>query len=269
MFLDMKRIASKDNPHYKAIKKLCQSSRERRKTGLFLLDGIHLIESYTFVHKPVEELLLRASAFENAAFSGFLEEHAANVKVTILEDALFETLALVDTPSGIMAIAAMPEAPGNPKAENDAVLLDGIQDPGNLGSILRTAAAAGFRQILLSPDCAQAWAPKTLRAAMGAHFQLAIHENQSLSGFLGCYRGQAVLTLPDAARPIHALDLTRATAWVFGSEGQGISESVRALVDVHACIPMPGKTESLNVSAAAAICLFETVRQRAGSGNKY
>ena len=141
--------------------------------------------------------------------------------------------------------------------------LDGVQDPGNVGSILRSAAAAGFRQILLSPDCAQVWSPRVLRAAMGAHFRLELHEDVNLPDFLGAYRGQAILTvLDESATSLYSCDLTGPVAWVFGSEGQGVRPAVMQVVKTRIRIPMPGGGESLNVAAAAAICLFETVRQR-------
>ena len=137
-----------------------------------------------------------------------------------------------------------------------------IRDRGNVGSILRSAAAAGFRQILLSVDCAQAWSPKTLRAAMGAHFQLDLHERSDLQQFLASYRGQSVAALLDASDSLYTARLEQPLAWIFGSEGLGIRPLVAAKTSLQLRIPMSGQSESLNVAAAAAVCLFETVRQR-------
>ena len=175
---------------------------------------------------------------------------------------MFGELATVDAPTGIMALAALPRGGTAPDPAADAVLLDGIQDPGNLGSILRSAAAAGFRQILLSPDCAQAWSPKTLRAAMGAHFSLDVHENGDLPKFLSNYRGQSLVAAPDAATNLFTARLNPPLAWIFGSEGQGVRPEIARLAGERVRIPMPGRSESLNVGAAAAICLFETVRRQ-------
>lgn len=258
----MKHIASHDNPHFKALKKLCQSGRERRKTGRAVLDGMHLIESYVQHLGSPEEIVVSESGSSQREISPYLQSVQTGVAISVLSDALFEELATVETPSGIMAVVIQPRCSHGLNQELDAVLLDGIQDPGNLGSILRSSAAAGFRQILLSADCAQVWSPKTLRAAMGAHFQLDIHESCDLPGFLGGYRGQAILTSLDAPSSIYSLDLRQPVAWVFGSEGQGIRPEVAESIGRCVLIPMPGATESLNVAAAAAICLFETIRQR-------
>lgn len=258
----MKHIVSRDNAHFRDLKKLCHSSRERRKAGRIVLDGMHLIESYIDAFGQPEEVVVSEVGVLRDEIGRFLEKNAPGRRVTVLADALFAELATVDTPSGIMAIAMRPRCVHGLNQEADAVLLDGVQDPGNLGSILRTAAAAGFRQVLLSPDCAQAWSPKTLRAAMGAHFLLDIHENCDLPAFLAAYRGQSLATVLEASEALHSLDLGSSVAWVFGSEGQGVSGEVAELAMRRVHIPMPGKTESLNVAAAVAVCLFETVRQR-------
>ena len=257
----MKRIASRDNPVFKALKRLCQSGRERRKVGRIMLDGIHLIESYIGRFGLPDEIIVSETGTKREEISGFLTLHP-EAEAIVLTDALFADLATVDTPSGIMAVVDLPRNERAMDPTADTVLLDGIQDPGNLGSILRSAAAAGFRQILLSVDCAQAWSPKTLRAAMGAHFQLDLHEDADLLEFLSTYRGQAIVTTLNAADELFSTHLNDAVAWIFGSEGQGVRPALVAQAGRRVRIPMPGGAESLNVGAAAAVCLFETVRQR-------
>jgi TrmH family RNA methyltransferase len=258
----MKPIASRENAHFKALRKLCQSGRERRKTGQTILDGIHLIESYVQHIGAVAELVVSESGAQRREISRYLENAQGRVPISLLGDDLYADLATVDSPSGIMAVAAQPRSARGLNQEIDCLLLDGVQDPGNLGSILRSAAAAGFRQILLSGDCAHAWSPKTLRAGMGAHFLLDIHESCDLPAFLGGYRGLAVLTALDAKADLYALNLKGPVAWVFGNEGQGVRPPVAESTAERVRIPMPGATESLNVAAAAAVCLFETIRQR-------
>ena len=257
----MKRIASRENPHYKMLKKLCQSSRERRRSARVLLDGMHLIEAYGRHRGIPEEIVVSDSGARRPEAARYLANCVAGTRVTCLSDALFDDLAVVDTPSGIMAIVAWPQPARRLDHGADTVLLDGVQDPGNVGSILRSTAAAGFRQVLLSADCAQAWSPKTLRAAMGAHFQIEIHEGGDLAGFLAAFRGQAVATALVASTSLYAANLGRPLAWVFGSEGLGVRPAVLAATQRQVHIPMPGAMESLNVAAAAAICLFETVRR--------
>jgi len=258
----MKHIASRDNPHFKELKKLCQSGRERRKSGRTVLDGMHLIAAYGARCGRPEEVIVSESGALRHEIAAYLASGDCPGALCVLADTLFAELASVEAPTGILAIVGQPRCaqPANPAA--DAVVLDGIQDPGNLGSILRSAAAAGFRQILLSVDCAQAWSPKTLRAAMGAHFEVELHENCDLPAFLRAYRGQAVTTALDAASSLYSLSLHEPVAWVFGSEGQGVRPDVAQATSLRVRIPMPGTTESLNVAAAAAVCLFETVRQR-------
>lgn len=258
----MKHVASRDNPHFKSLKKLCLSGRERRKTGFAILDGMHLIESYVQHFGKPEEIVVSESGATGREISRYLQRVNPETSVSVLADDLFDDLAVVETPSGIMAVVIQPRCAHGLNQEIDAVLLDGVQDPGNVGSILRSAAASGFRQVLLSIDCAQVWSPKTLRAAMGAHFQLDIYENCNLPAFLGGYRGQAILTALDAPVTLFSLALKDPLAWVFGSEGQGVRPEVAECVKLRVRIPMPGATNSLNVAAASAVCLFETVRQR-------
>lgn len=259
----VKHILSRENPHFKALKKLCQSGRERRKTGRIVLDGMHLIESLVASGCLPIEIVVSESGQGKDEIAHFLETISATQTVTLLADSLFDDLAPVETPSGILAVAEKPRDSGAIDLRGDAILLDGVQDPGNVGSILRTAAAAGFKQVLLSEDCAQVWSPKVLRAGMGAHFLLELSEAISLKEFLEKYRGLALLTtLDEKAGALYELDLRPSVAWIFGNEGQGVRPDLAEIVRHHARIPMPGACESLNVAAAAAICLFETVRQR-------
>ncbi|HNC51447.1 MAG TPA: RNA methyltransferase [Accumulibacter sp.] len=261
----MRRIASRDNPHYKALKRLSESGRERRRSGRVLLDGMHLLETYRQRCGEPDEVLVGEGGATRPEIARYLEGAAAATNITVLADPLFAGLAMVDAPSGIMAVVRLPQPARMLDHDADAVLLDGLQDPGNVGSILRSAAAAGFRQVLLSADCAQVWSPKVLRAAMGAHFQIDLHESADLADFLAAYRGQAVATSLAASRSLYEAELRAAVAWVFGSEGSGVRPSLLAATRQHLRIPMPGGSESLNVAAAAAICLFETVRRRTGT----
>lgn len=258
----MRQIASRDNSHFKAIRKLCQSGRERRKSGRIILDGMHLIESFGARFGRPEEIVVSETGSKRSEISLYLASEAPECAIVVVGDDLFDELATVETPSGIMAIVNQPRVQHGLDSQADAVLLDGVQDPGNLGSILRSSAAAGFRQVLLSADCAHAWSPKVLRAAMGAHFQLDIHEQCDLPDFLERYKGRSLSTELSASSSLYALRLASPVAWVFGSEGQGVRPHVASAVDSRVVIPMPGALESLNVAAAAAICLFETVRQR-------
>lgn len=255
----MKLIQSRENPFYKSLKRLAESGRERRKSGRTLLDGVHLVEAYEAAHGPVETLIVAEAAL---ATGGEIATHVEGRDVVVLADALLRDLGLVDTPSGLLAVALMPAAKAPVNLEQDAVLLDGIQDPGNVGTLLRTAAAAGAKQVLLAPGCASAWSPKVLRAGQGAHFVLAIHEDADLAAFMADYAGTTAVTCLDGSVSLYEAQWRGPLAWVFGAEGQGVREELIAAARLRVKIPMPGAVESLNVAAAAAVCLFEALRRR-------
>lgn len=254
----MKLIQSRDNAFFKSLKRLAESGRERRKTGQTLLDGVHLVEAYEAVFGSVETLLVTESALNGGEIAAFVE----NRETVVLADSLMRDLALVDTPSGLLAVVKMPIATVTVNRENDAILLDNVQDPGNVGTLLRTAAAAGIKQALLSPGCATAWSPKVLRAGQGAHFALAIHEDIDLAGFMAEYQGTTAVTTLDNATSLYEARWDGPLAWVFGAEGQGVRPELLAAARLRIRIPMPGAVESLNVAAAAAICLFEALRRK-------
>lgn len=254
----MKLIQSRDNLFYKSLKRLAESGRERRKTGRTLLDGVHLVEAWETRYGPVETLVVGESALAGGEIAGFV----AGRECTLLSDALLRDLGLVDTPSGLLAVVAMPGRASAVDLDRDAVLLDGVQDPGNVGTLLRTAAATGIRQVLLSPGCAAAWSPKVLRAGQGAQFVLDIHEDADLAGFVAAYRGSTAVTCLDGATSLYEAHWQGPLAWIFGAEGQGVRRELIAAADLRIRIPMPGAVESLNVGAAAAVCLFEAMRRK-------
>lgn len=254
----MKLVQSRDNAFFKGLKRLAESGRERRKTGRTLLDGLHLVEAFEAACGPVETLIVAESALTVGEIAAYVEGR----EVVVLADVLMRDLGLVDTPSGLLAVAGVPARPAAPDLVRDAVLLDGVQDPGNVGTLLRTAAAAGVKQVLLSPGCATAWSPKVLRAGQGAHFVLAIHEEIDLAAFMADYRGITAVTCLDGAVSLYEAKWQASLAWVFGAEGQGVRPELLRAAQLRIRIPMPGAVESLNVAAAAAVCLFEAVRRR-------
>lgn len=253
----MKLIQSRDNVFFKQLKKLAESGRERRKSGLTLLDGVHLVQAYEDAFGRLDTLVVAESAA-----SGEVARYAAGRETVVVADALMRDLGLVDTPSGLLAVAPIPAAREGFRRDRDAILLDGVQDPGNLGTLLRTAAAAGIRQAVLSPGCASAWAPKVLRAGQGAHFALSIHEDLDLSTVMADYAGTTAVTCLDGATSLYEAAWSGPVAWVFGAEGQGVRPQLIEAAALRIRIPMPGDVESLNVAAAAAVCLFEGVRRR-------
>lgn len=254
----MKTITSRENSLLKSIRKLAASSKERKKAGKTLLDGIHLVAAYYQAGGLPEAVMVSVSAQDYPEINDFLHTVPPE-NLIVLSDELFRDISTVDTPTGIVALIRIP-----PPAEGETdccVLLEDVQDPGNLGSILRSAAAAGIGQIYLSPGCSDAWSPKVLRAGMGAHFHLSIHENSDLVTAARNFSGQVVATTLGAEKTLFNLDLSGPTAFVIGNEGAGVSEDLLEAADSRVKIPMPGTAESLNAAAAAAICFFERVRQ--------
>lgn len=257
----MKQISSRENPAFKAWKRLARSGRERRKAGQTLLEGMHLLVAWEARYGLPRTVLVGEAGRQRHEIAAWLTRHPG-AEVVLLPEAMLAELADTETPAGILALVDLPAPGAAPASDRDAVLLDGIQDPGNLGTLLRTAAAAGFAQVLLAPDCVSAWSPKVLRAGQGAHFVLDIHENQDLPAFLQGYRGTSLATSLDQAVSLYQASWQDPVAWVFGSEGQGVRPETLVQAQQRITIPMPGAMESLNVGAAAAVCLFETLRRR-------
>jgi TrmH family RNA methyltransferase len=257
----VKQLSSRDNPRLKQLRRWATHGRTRREDGIILLDGLHLITAMQAAGGGIQEVIVSETGAHKAEIANWLAGNAA-IAAALIPDALFAEIAATETPSGILAVASALTPSASIANDLDCVVLDGIQDPGNVGTLLRTAAAAGLRQAVLSPGCADPWAPKTLRAGQGAQFELAIYENCDLLATLGAYRGTSIVTRLDAARSLFETPLEGPLAWVFGSEGQGVSAPVSAVASLGVFIPMPGQTESLNVAAAAAVCLFEVVRRR-------
>ena len=257
----MKSIQSRDNPFYKELAKLSGSARQRNKSGQTLLDGAHLLAAYLDSDNQPQHIFLNSAALRDEEITRLLQR-VKDVPVTQLENKLFAGLSELKTPSGVLALIESPQ-PDLPIAQSRfALLLEEIQDPGNLGSMLRSAAAAGCDAVFLSPGCADAWSPKVLRAAMGGHFALRIYERQDLAGVAKAFPGTLLATSLHARLSLYDCDLRGNVAFMVGNEGAGLSDDLLRLATQKITIPMHNKVESLNAAAATAICLFEAVRQR-------
>lgn len=252
-------ITSRDNPLFKRLKKLAESARERRETRTTLLDGEHLIEACLETGGLPFTLLHAASCSFNVWQP--LAARCAGAKVVVLSDSLFAELSPVETPTGILAEVAWSN-PTPIETTPLVLLLEDIQDPGNLGSLLRSAAAAGATLAVLSKGCADAWSPKALRGGQGAQFVLPMQLRTDLTGWIQS-AGLPVWALAlGGEHSLFDLDLAGPTAILVGNEGAGLSQEILAAASARVHIPMRGSVESLNAAAAAAIALFEAVRQR-------
>ncbi|MDO4683573.1 MAG: RNA methyltransferase [Lautropia sp.] len=185
----------------------------------------------------------------------------------VLDDRLFDSLDVLPSPAPLLALVPTPQPPLPDAIEGlDAVILDRVQDPGNVGAIIRTAAAAGIRLLITTPGTAACWAPKVLRAGMGGHFAMTMFESVPIDAVLARLKLPLVGTVVQPGRTIslYQADLCPPLAWVFGNEGEGIDVALRARLTQGVTIPQTDGVESLNVAAAAAVCLFEQRRQRLG-----
>ena len=257
----MKQIQSRDNPQLKPLRRLATSSRERRNASATLIDGIHLYRSALEAGVRPRQTIVAERALHHPEIAALLTGPG---DVLLLGDALFDELSPSDTPTGLLGLIDIPPPPDTP-VRGDCLVLDAVQDSGNLGTLLRAAWAVGVRDVLLTTGCAQAWSPKVLRAGQGAHFGLDIREHCDVAAALADHAGKIVATRLDARESLYALDLRGPVAWLFGNEGAGLSPALSALATHPVIIPMPGAAESLNVAMAATVCLFEQARQRAGA----
>lgn len=257
----IKRISSRDNPFYKSLHRMSSSARERRAAGQTLLDGAHLLRAYLDAGNKPLHLLINEQATQNTEIAALLET-CADVPQTQLDDALFAQLSELKTPNGLLALIVIPAGKFEIAHSQFALLLEDIQDPGNLGSILRSAAAAGCDAVFLSPGCADAWSPKVLRAGMGGQFALKIIESVDLLEVAAELTGKLLAASLSADKSLYDCNLRGKVAFAIGNEGAGLSQGLLDAAQQHFVIPMSAKVESLNAAAATAACLFEAVRQR-------
>ena len=260
--MSVKLISSRDNPQYKQLRQLASSAATRRKLGQTVLDGVHLCEAW-LEHRGAPELCVISDSVRHHPEVARIVERCIVLGARCLQlpETLFSPLSQVEHGIALMFIVTVPAAPLQGALETPAVLLDGLQDPGNLGSILRSAAAAGIRQVICGEGTVAAWSPKVLRAGMGAHFVLEVVEQADLGSVIADARVPVYATSSHTDAFIYEVDLTQPCAWLFGHEGAGVSAALLAQVTKSLSIPQQPGVESMNVAAAAAVCLFEQRRQ--------
>ncbi len=255
----MNVIRSKNNARVKTWIRLAADAKERRRRGLALIEGIHLVETLLSLGRSPVNLIVSESAAVRLEIGRIIER--ASLEPVVLADAVFNRIAGTDTPVGIAAEIEFSETKVDPAMSASCLFLDGIQDAGNIGTLLRSAAAFGVPDVMLGRGCADPWSPKALRAGMGGQFSLRIAASTDLAGDIRRFGDQSICTVVQGGAPVESIDLTGRIGWIFGGEGSGISDEVAALATLKATIVMPGGAESLNVAASAAICLYERSRQ--------
>lgn len=245
------KLTSRDNPKVQRWVKLVRDPRLRKKEGRLLIEGPHLVQAALQAGLRPHAFLVSEKGMADPEIAGLVS------KPVLLSDRLFAGIVDADNPPGIAAEISIPTG-GAP--DGDAVFLEGVQDPGNVGAIIRSAAAFGIKTVALDAACADPWSPKALRAGMGGHFQLGI--DAAFDERLKEFNGTLACTLARGGSPLR--DIPSPVGWIFGGEGQGVSEAVAGLAKLKVTIPMATGSESLNVAAAAAICLYETFCRRPG-----
>jgi TrmH family RNA methyltransferase len=257
------RITARDNPRLAEVARLVASSRDRRKRGKCVLEGDHLVGVYLDRVGAPETLLVVEERASDPRIAALVARVAAR-DVLVLRAALFAQTVVAPADVAVAAVVPTP-APSTPPPARFHLLLEDIQDPGNVGTMLRTAAAAGVDQVLLSKHCAFAWSPKVLRAGQGAHFATTVVEDVDLIAWTDAFAGgggEVVATTPHRAQSLYDATLREPWAVMVGNEGAGLSPALLGRASSRVAIPMRAGTESLNASAAAAVVLFELVRRR-------
>lgn len=256
----MKLIQSTHNPAYRELLRLAQGKGE---AGQVLLEGVHLCQEW-LRHRGVPELaVFDTERLEQQGELQALQAQLSTVPMLGCAPALAKGLTQVKTPQGVFFRVSVDPLPLPESLNTNSLWLDRVQDPGNMGTLLRTAAAAGITQVYASVGCADLWSAKVLRAAQGAHFALALFEKVDLEALCERLTVPLLATSLDEANSLYEQALPTTCAWVFGNEGQGVQASLLARADRRVFIPQAAGVESLNVTVAAGVCLFEQRRQHA------
>ena len=253
-------ITSDKNQTVKLAKALLTQARQRKKLAQTVLEGAHLIDAALRSHYPFVHILIAESTSTHPEVQQILSRLTTDMSVLTLSDALYKSIRSLGSGIDIMAIIKVP-APSLPIISTDCLILNDVQDNGNVGTLLRTAAAVGIHTILCTHATAQAWSPKTLRAGMGAQFALTIYEGLSNQDILDKVTVPLLATSSHTDTLIYEHNLCTPIAWVMGHEGQGVSDMLMQCATPIA-LPQPNGQESLNVAIAGSLCLYETLRQR-------
>lgn len=278
----MLHITSRDNALYKQLRRLAQGRTGRQLSptddkahsdtsgdGLnpvAILEGVHLCQDWLHHRGQPERAILDRQRLEHSAELQALLAGVDKHRVVTMDSSLLGAISSIARGQGVVFLVHH-DVPVLPDPISHACLwLDRIQDPGNVGTLLRTAAAAGIKYAYLSQGCASAWSPRVLRSAQGAHFVMTLYEQVDLIQA----RQQLAIPLfttalgPDAVS-LYDVPMPASCAWVFGNEGQGVDNTLLASADQRVYIPQDASVESLNVGVAAGICLFEQRRQQSGN----
>ena len=252
-------LESKDNPKIKHLRGLIEQNNYRKKQGQTVLEGTHLCLAWLHENKKINSIFTTEYALSHPDYERILAKYFG--VVFVIGESLYKDLSTLGTSLACLAIVDVPSSSQALDFKADTLILENVQDPGNVGTLLRSAAAAGIEQIICTKGSASLWSPRVLRAGMGAHFSLHTFENIDLEDVLAQFQIPVYVTSSHRAESLYSKNLRKACVWILGNEGQGVSDY--ALQHAEAVsIPQPGGQESLNVAIAGSICFFEMVRQR-------
>ena len=252
-------ITSSQNPKLKLVRLLMGRAKERREANAFVVEGVRL----------VEEAVNAGWKFQFALYSDGLSERGnnlldhlktKNIEVDEVAGDLLQKLSDTETPQGILGVLEFNPLP-TPDHLDFVLIPDQIRDPGNLGTLLRSASATGVQAILIPPETTDAFAPKVLRAGMGAHFRMPI-QSVSWEEIKAQTKDMDIYIADMDGTSCWETDLCKPLALVIGGEAEGASDEARRLANGKICIPMAGNVESLNAGVAGSVLMFEVIRQR-------
>ncbi len=254
-------ITSNQNPKVKLVRALLGRAKERREAGAFVVEGVRLVEEAVHAKWAIRFVLFDETLSERGK-SQVEGLRSKGVEAEEISPSVMKSISETDAPQGVLAVVEFSNLP-IPKSPNFILIPDQIRDPGNLGTLLRSAAAAGVQAVLIPPETTDAFAPKVLRAGMGAHFRIPIRMmNWDEIKQAAKLEGLKIFVADMDGVSCWETDLRQPVALVIGSEADGASESARELADGRISIPMAGEVESLNAGVAGSVLMFEVVRQR-------
>ena len=261
----MQRISSKENEFVKHIKKL-KDKKYREQNNEYIIEGVKLVQEAVQEGAKIKQIVICEECEQTGLISKELMYEIAKYECIYVTQKIFNNITDVKNPQGVLAVIERPDKENNEidYTEDVIVVLDDIQDPGNLGTILRTVDSIGLRQIVVSKGTADAYNPKVVRSTMGAIFRINIIEVEDLEKALKemkRHKYKTVVTTPNTQQTIYEIDYNKKVI-IIGNEANGVKEEIIEKADEKVKIPMMGKTESLNASVATAVVLYEYIRQK-------
>lgn len=259
----MQNISSKDNSLIKHIKKL-KEKKYRDEFNEYVIEGIKLVKEAISENIELSEIVICESFAKNEHSKELLKRKEISEKIKCVPDNLFKIITEVGTPQGILAIVKKKNREVDLKQDEVIIALDNLQDPGNLGTILRTADSANIKKIIVSKNTVDCYSPKVVRSTMGAIFRIQVIECENLSKTIENLKNKGyniIVTDLNAKKDIYDINYCNSII-VIGNEANGVSEEIKNIATDKVIIPMLGKTESLNASVATGIIIYEYVRQK-------